>query len=145
MQYFPIFLDTTELNCLVVGAGEVAARKVELLLKTSAQVTVVAPWACSTILRLVDEQKITLHLRPFADNDLEAKQLVFVATNDSKLNATIHALAKEQKILVNVVDNIPLCQFITPSIIDRSPIVIAISSGGVAPVLLRYLRQNSNP
>jgi uroporphyrin-III C-methyltransferase/precorrin-2 dehydrogenase/sirohydrochlorin ferrochelatase len=141
MRYFPIFLDTTELNCLVVGAGEVAARKVELLLKTSAHVTVVAPWACSTILRLVEQQKITLHTRPFAENDLEAKQLVFVATNDTNLNANIHKLAKAQKILVNVVDNIPLCQFITPSIIDRSPIVIAISSGGVAPVLLRYLRQ----
>ncbi|KXI29735.1 siroheme synthase CysG [Paraglaciecola hydrolytica] len=141
MQYFPIFLDTSELNCLVVGAGEVAARKVELLLKTSAQVTVVAPWACSTILRLVEQQKIVLHERPFTDSDLDAKQLVFVATNDSHLNANIHALAKAQKILVNVVDNIPLCQFITPSIIDRSPIVIAISSGGVAPVLLRYMRQ----
>ena len=141
MQYFPIFLDTTALNCLVVGAGEVAARKVELLLKTSAKVTVVAPWACDTIMRLVDKQQITWLERPFADSDLADKQLVFVATNDSQLNASIHALAIGQKILVNVVDNIPLCQFITPSIIDRSPIVVAISSGGVAPVLLRYLRQ----
>jgi uroporphyrin-III C-methyltransferase/precorrin-2 dehydrogenase/sirohydrochlorin ferrochelatase len=141
MQYFPIFLDTTELNCLVVGAGEVAARKIELLLKTHAKISVVAPWACDTVLRLVDEGKVNFDHRPYQANDLTEKQLVFVATDDSLINAQIHAQAKALNILVNVVDNIPLCQFITPSIIDRSPIVIAISSGGVAPVLLRYLRQ----
>lgn len=141
MQYFPIFLDTTELNCLVVGAGEVAARKIELLLKTHAKVSVVAPWACDTVLRLVDEGKLHFDNRPYQSSDLSAKQLVFVATDDSLVNAQVHAQAKALNILVNVVDNIPLCQFITPSIIDRSPIVIAISSGGVAPVLLRYLRQ----
>lgn len=141
MQYFPIFLDTTELHCLVVGAGEVAARKIELLLKTHAKVTVVAPWACDTVSRLVDQGKIHFEHRPYQSSDLHHKQLVFVATNDSSINTQVHAEAKSQQILVNVVDNIPLCQFITPSIVDRSPIVIAISSGGVAPVLLRYLRQ----
>ena len=141
MQYFPIFLDTTELNCLVVGAGEVAARKIELLLKTKAKISVVAPWACDTVLRLVEQGKIHFDNRAYETNDLNDKNLVFVATDDSALNAQIHAAAKSWNILVNVVDNIPLCQFITPSIVDRSPIVIAISSGGVAPVLLRYLRQ----
>ena len=141
MQYFPIFVDTTELNCLVVGAGEVAARKVELLLKTSATIIVVAPWACDTVNRLANEGKITLHTRGYEAGDLVAKQLVFVATDDSALNVTIHQQAKALNILVNVVDNTPLCQFITPSIVDRSPIIIAMSSGGVAPVLLRYLRQ----
>lgn len=141
MQYFPIFLDTTELNCLVVGAGEVAARKIELLLKTKAKVSVVAPWACDTVLRLFEQGKLNFHQRPYATSDLNGKKLVFVATDDSSLNAQVHSEATSQNILVNVVDNIPLCQFITPSIVDRSPIVIAISSGGVAPVLLRYLRQ----
>ena len=141
MQYFPIFLDTTELNCLVVGAGEVAARKIELLLKTSARIKVVAPWSCDTVLRLAEQQKITMLPRAFEPNDLRDINLVFVATDDSAVNVQVHDLARQQNILVNVVDNIPLCQFITPSIIDRSPIVVAISSGGVAPVLLRYLRQ----
>jgi uroporphyrin-III C-methyltransferase/precorrin-2 dehydrogenase/sirohydrochlorin ferrochelatase len=141
MQYFPIFLDTSDLNCLVVGAGEVAARKVELLLKTSAKVTVVAPWACDTIEGLAQKQSIQLHKRTFTDVDLRGNNLVFVATDDNTLNAAIHRLAKQQNILVNVVDNTPLCGFITPAIVDRSPIVIAISSGGVAPVLLRYIRQ----
>jgi uroporphyrin-III C-methyltransferase/precorrin-2 dehydrogenase/sirohydrochlorin ferrochelatase len=141
MQYFPIFLDTTDLTCLVVGAGEVAARKVELLLKTSARVTVVAPWVCDTVQRFATEEKIQLIVRPYNESDLDNKQMVFVATDNSELNSQIHDHARAQKILVNVVDNTPLCQFITPSIVDRSPIIIAMSSGGVAPVLLRYLRQ----
>jgi uroporphyrin-III C-methyltransferase/precorrin-2 dehydrogenase/sirohydrochlorin ferrochelatase len=141
MQYFPIFLDTTDLTCLVVGAGEVAARKVELLLKTSAEITVVAPWVCDTVQRFADENKIELIVRPYQEADLSDKQMVFVATDNGQLNAHIHDQARAKKILVNVVDNTPLCQFITPSIVDRSPIIIAMSSGGVAPVLLRYLRQ----
>ncbi|MFT4994247.1 MAG: uroporphyrin-III C-methyltransferase/precorrin-2 dehydrogenase/sirohydrochlorin ferrochelatase [Paraglaciecola sp.] len=141
MQYFPIFLDTSELQCLVVGAGEVAARKVELLLKTSAHISVVAPWVCDTLHKFANDGKVDLHIRPYDIADLSDKRLVFVATDDPTLNAEIHAQAKAQKILVNVVDNTPLCEFITPSIVDRSPIIIAISSGGVAPVLLRYLRQ----
>jgi uroporphyrin-III C-methyltransferase/precorrin-2 dehydrogenase/sirohydrochlorin ferrochelatase len=141
MQYFPIFLDTTDLTCLVVGAGEVAARKVELLLKTSAQITVVAPWVCDTVQRFAKEEKIQLIVRPYIESDMNHKQIVFVATDNSEINKQIHDQARAQKILVNVVDNTPLCQFITPSIVDRSPIIIAMSSGGVAPVLLRYLRQ----
>jgi uroporphyrin-III C-methyltransferase/precorrin-2 dehydrogenase/sirohydrochlorin ferrochelatase len=141
MNYFPIFLDTTDLTCLVVGAGEVAARKVELLLKTSAHITVVAPWVCGTVQRFAKEEKIQLIVRPYIESDMTDKQIVFVATDDSELNKQIHDQARMQKILVNVVDNTPLCQFITPSIVDRSPIIIAMSSGGVAPVLLRYLRQ----
>ncbi|MCF2949088.1 siroheme synthase CysG [Paraglaciecola aquimarina] len=141
MKYFPIFLDTTDLSCLVVGAGEVAARKVELLLKSSAQITVVAPWACDTVKEFAEQKKIKLHVRPYAESDMLDQQMVFVATDNGELNVAIHDQARAQKILVNVVDNTPLCQFITPSIVDRSPITIAISSGGVAPVLLRYLRQ----
>jgi uroporphyrin-III C-methyltransferase/precorrin-2 dehydrogenase/sirohydrochlorin ferrochelatase len=141
MKYFPIFLDTTDLTCLVVGAGEVAARKVELLLKTSADITVVAPWVCDTVQRFAKEEKIKLIVRPYCDSDMTNKQMVFVATDNSEINKQIHDEARVQKILVNVVDNTPLCQFITPAIVDRSPIIIAMSSGGVAPVLLRYLRQ----
>jgi uroporphyrin-III C-methyltransferase/precorrin-2 dehydrogenase/sirohydrochlorin ferrochelatase len=91
--------------------------------------------------RFAKEEKIHLIVRPYIETDMTDKQIVFVATDDSELNKQIHDQARIQKILVNVVDNTPLCQFITPSIVDRSPIIIAMSSGGVAPVLLRYLRQ----
>ncbi len=141
MRYFPVFIDAQNLQCLIVGAGEVAARKLELMLKSPAQVTIIAPWICDTVQSYHDHPQVTLLQRPFEENDLAHKDMVFVATDDETLNARIHTLAKQRKVLVNVVDNTPLCQFITPSIIDRSPITIALSSGGVAPVLLRYLRQ----
>lgn len=141
MQYFPVFLDSQHLRCLIVGAGEVAARKLELVLKTSAQVTVVAPDVFSTVRQLADLPQVSLHEREFDADDLTGINLVFVATDKAAVNQQVHDLATAQGILVNVVDNTPLCKFITPSIIDRSPIIIAMSSGGVAPVLLRYLRQ----
>ncbi|NVK55214.1 MAG: uroporphyrinogen-III C-methyltransferase [Alteromonadaceae bacterium] len=141
MRYFPLFIDTENLPCLIIGAGEVAARKLELLLKSHAQVKVVAPEVCATVRHLADSDQVTLCQRPFEDSDLADVRVVFVATSDEALNADIHAKATARNLLVNVVDNTPLCGFITPSIIDRSPIVVAMSSGGNAPVLLRYLRQ----
>jgi len=141
MRYFPLFIDTQQSHCLIVGAGEVAARKLELILKSEASVTVVAPWMCDTVKSYADNPRVTLIEREFADTDLTDQQMVFVATSETDINQHVHDIAREKGILVNVVDNTPLCQFITPSIIDRSPIVIAMSSGGVAPVLLRYLRQ----
>lgn len=141
MRYFPLFFDTHDLTCLIVGAGEVAARKMELLLKSSASINVVAPWVCDTVQQQADKGSIELHQRPFEESDLDGVGLVFVATDDSQLNEHIYHLARARNILVNVVDNTPLCTVITPAIVDRSPIVIALSSGGVAPVLLRYLRQ----
>ena len=141
MRYFPIFIDTQNQSCLVIGAGEVAARKVELLLKTPAKITVVAPESCLTLTQLAGAGKIILLKRSFTPSDIQDQKLIFVATNNNQLNADIHRLATAKGLLVNVVDNPPLCEFITPAIIDRSPIVVALSSGGVAPVLLRYLRQ----
>lgn len=141
MRYFPVFIDTQTMQVLVVGAGEVAARKLELILKSEASVTVVAPWMCDTVKSYANNPRVTLVERPFADDDLNDINMVFVATNDGAVNEYVHDQARARGVLVNVVDNTPLCQFITPSIIDRSPIVIAMSSGGVAPVLLRYLRQ----
>ena len=141
MDYFPLFLDARKLNVLIVGAGEVAARKLELIMKTPATITVVAPWVCDTVKQLAQNEKVTLIEREFENSDLTHKDMVFISTDKGDVNQHIHDLARANKVLVNVVDNTPLCQFITPSIVDRSPIVIAMSSGGVAPVLLRYLRQ----
>ncbi len=141
MKYFPIFVDAQHIHCLIVGAGEVAARKCELLLKTPATITIVAPWVSSAVEQLAKSPQITLLRREFTAHDLDDKRMVFVATNIKQVNQDVHDQAHARNILVNVVDNTPLCKFITPSIVDRSPIIIAMSSGGVAPVLLRYLRQ----
>jgi len=140
MQYFPIFVDTKQLNVLVVGGGEVATRKVELLLKSSANITVVSPDISNDILRFVNDNKVSYLAQPYEESLLEGQQLVFVATANSTLNAMISHQAKAKNILANVVDSPALCHFITPSIIDRSPMVFAISSEGQAPVLVRYWR-----
>ena len=141
MRYFPIFVDTQNQHCLVVGAGEVAARKVELLLKTEAQITVIAPEICKTITQFANDGLVELKQRRFRDSDIASQTLIFVATNNPQLNQHIYEVANKAGIMVNVVDNPPLCRFITPAIVDRSPIVVALSSSGSAPVLLRYLRQ----
>lgn len=141
MRYFPLFFDTQDIQVLVVGAGEVAARKIELLLKTEATIRVVAPDVSPTVALLAQQGKITLHQSRYEAHHLDGAQLVFIATNDEALNTDIQQQAKARNIIVNVVDNPPLCDFITPSIVDRGNITIAMSSGGVAPVLLRYLRQ----
>lgn len=141
MRYFPIFIDTKNLQCLIVGAGEVAARKTELVLKTKMSPTVVSPITNDTMARLIEKHRIPLKQRVFTDSDLDNIDIVFVATNDSKINLHISQLAKASNIHVNVVDSPEQCSFITPAIIDRNPVTIALCSGGVAPVLLRHLRQ----
>lgn len=147
MQYFPLFVDTQYTRCLVVGAGEVASRKLELMVKTQAHLRVVSPWVSEAAQRALDAKEqqvpgsIELRRREFSEGDLDGINLVFVATDAPEVNQWVHDLAVAKNILVNVVDNKPLCKFITPSIIDRSPIIIAMVSGGVAPVLLRNLRE----
>lgn len=97
MDYFPLFLDARQLRCLVVGAGEVAARKLELILKTPATITVVAPWACDTVKRLAQSDQVTLIERVFEDTDLDHKDMVFVATDSGDVNQHIHDVAREKK------------------------------------------------
>ena len=141
MEYFPVFLKGSSLKVLIVGAGEVGARKLELILKSTSNITIVAPWVCDTVKNLATQHNLQLAQRKFVEDDLNDKNIVFVATDSEDTNREIHRLATERNQLVNVVDNTPLCEFITPSIVDRSPLIIAMSSGGVAPVVLRYMRQ----
>ena len=136
MDFLPIFLNIRHQPCLVIGGGEVAARKVSMLLKAQAQVTVIAPEICPA-LQLADIRHIAA---TFQTSHLQGAKLVIAATDDHAVNIAVHANATAQNIPVNVVDNPALCTFVMPSIIDRSPIVIAISSGGAAPVLARLLR-----
>lgn len=140
MQYFPIFVDGEQLKVLVVGGGEVATRKVELMLKTPANVTVVSPKLSTSLTQLQQDNKITYINGVYDKSLLNDKQLVFVATENSKLNQQINEDAKYAKVLANVVDSPALCHFITPSIVDRAPMTFAMSSEGKSPVLLRYWR-----
>ncbi|RUA04157.1 MAG: uroporphyrinogen-III C-methyltransferase [Gammaproteobacteria bacterium] len=140
MDYFPIFIDIVQRPCLVVGGGDIAYRKINLLLKADAQITCISPEICDGVALLAKDNKITVVNRGFEISDVNAQVLIVSATDDAVLNTQVSDLAKAANIPVNVVDSPDLCSFIMPSIVDRSPIVIAISSAGKAPVLARLIR-----
>ncbi len=139
MQNYPIFVDLKEQACLMVGGGPVALRKIRLMVSAGAKITVIAPELCSD---LEDEfgKQIVHHARKFEDGDIAGYRLITAATSDPVVNQQVSNLAQAANIPVNVVDQPELCSFITPSIVDRSPVLIAISTGGDAPVLARMLR-----
>ncbi|HUX64916.1 siroheme synthase CysG [Sulfuricella sp.] len=140
MDFFPIFFDIKNKPCLVIGGGEVATRKAGMLMQSGGLITVVAPELTRTLKELADAGKITHVAEKFRPELLGEAVLVIAATNDRAANEQVSVAAKKLRIPVNVVDNPDLCSFIMPSVIDRSPLVIAISSGGTSPVLARVVR-----
>lgn len=137
MDFFPIFLNLKNSPCLVVGGGEVAFRKVSALLQAGAAVTVVSPELCAAF----NELATIRHLpEPFRVAHLHDATLVIAATDDATVNKEVSMEARKRKLPVNVVDNPELCTFIMPAILDRSPLVVAFSTGGAAPILARMLR-----
>ena len=140
MDYFPVFLDLKQRRCLLVGGGDVATRKGRLLAKAGAILRVVAPQISPELRDLVQQCQGEIHLREYQASDVDDCVLAIAATDIDSLNQTISEDAKAKNIPVNVVDSPALCTYITPAIIDRSPLVIAISSGGESPVLARLIR-----
>ena len=140
MNYLPIFVQIKQRPCLVVGGGSIAARKVALLRKAEGAVTVVSPELCSELSELAAEGKIQHKAKTFSAEDMADCVLVIAATNQGDVNQQVSALAHEKKLPVNVVDNPDLCSFIMPSMIDRYPVQIAISTGGTSHVLARLIR-----
>lgn len=141
MAYFPMFIDLTEANCLVIGGGEVALRKVQVLLDFGAKVSVIAKEISMEIAALSEEtDHLYLEQREFTPFDLQERALVVVATNDSDLNAQVSAMCKEGNIPVNVVDDQEKCTFIFPSYIKEQNLVGAFSSSGNSPALTQYLK-----
>ncbi len=140
MEYFPIFLNIRERPCIVIGGGDIAARKVSLLLRAGGAVTVVAPELGAELADRLSKGEITHREKTFAPDDIEDCHLVIAATDDRAVNEAVSQAAQAQRIPVNVVDNPDLCSFVVPSIIDRSPLVAAVSTGGASPVLARIVR-----
>ncbi|QKJ15250.1 siroheme synthase CysG [Yersinia kristensenii] len=141
MDYLPLFADLKRRPVLVVGGGEVAARKIDLLHRAGAQVRVVAQTLSSELEQQYQDGRIHWLALDFLPAQLDEVFLVIAATNDTALNAAVFAAADKRHLLANVVDDQPRCSFIFPSIVDRSPLVVAISSAGQAPVLARILRE----
>lgn len=140
MDFLPIFLNIADRHCLVVGGGGVAARKVSLLRRAGAQVSVVAPELGEELRRLAEGGDIEHLARDFQPEDLDGCVLVIAATDEQAVNRRVSELARARSLPVNVVDQPALCTFIMPSIIDRSPVQVAVSTGGASPVLARLLR-----
>ncbi len=140
MEYLPLFHKLDGQPVLVVGAGPVAARKIRLVVAAGAAVTVVAPAACAEVQAAVAAGQVTLVERCYQPNDLDGRALVIVATNFPEVNRQVAGEATARLIPLNAVDAKELCTVIFPSIVDRSPVQIAISTAGTAPVLARLLR-----
>lgn len=156
MAYFPMFVDMTERECLIVGGGNVAYRKVIVMLDFGAKVTVVAENICDELRKLTiddiaskdksgsytanKENRITFIKRKFERKDCDGMEMVIAATDDSVLNHEIAEYCKAKDIMVNAVDQKADCSFIFPSYIKEKNLVAAFSSGGNSPVLTQYLK-----
>jgi uroporphyrin-III C-methyltransferase / precorrin-2 dehydrogenase / sirohydrochlorin ferrochelatase len=146
MDFLPAFLNIKDKPCLVVGGGGVAARKARLLLKAGGQVTVLAPDLGSTMSQLAAQGKIVHRVQQLNADALGSFDLlndyflVIAATSDAAVNQQLYTAAQARGIPINVVDQPALCSFILPSIIERAPITVAVSSGGASPILARLLR-----
>ncbi|MEE8517520.1 MAG: bifunctional precorrin-2 dehydrogenase/sirohydrochlorin ferrochelatase [Dehalococcoidia bacterium] len=140
-RYYPAYLDLTERRCVVIGAGVIAERKATQLLASGADVTLVSATATDELERLADQRKLRWIKRDYAKGDLAGAMLAIAATDDEDVNRQVHAEAQREKTLLNVVDVTPLCGFIAPSIIERGPVTVAISTAGTSPALARKLRE----
>ncbi len=141
MKYFPVFFDLAGQKVLIVGGGEVALRKISLLERTGASITVVAPQMAPELLERCAAGKLDLAIREFDPADLDGARLVIVATSRRAVNRWIAKLSDSRGIPVNVVDDAHASRFIVPAIIDRDPVLVAVSTGGTSPVLARRLRE----
>lgn len=140
MRYFPLFADLDAARVLVAGGGEQAAQKVRLLRKTNAAINVVAETVTDELRGLAQQNAIAVVPRAFRADDLDGQRLVYAATGNRELDAVVSRAAQARGIPVNVVDAPELSTFITPAIVDRSPLTVAIGTEGAAPVLAREIK-----
>ena len=140
MRFFPIFMDLDDQRVLVVGGGEQAAQKLRLLARTGARLHVFATEVCDEIVQWASRRRLTLERRPLHARDLAGARLVYVALEDACEAARAAAMARAAGVPVNAVDRQELCDFITPAIVDRDPVIVAVGTEGTAPVLARQIK-----
>jgi len=138
---YPIMLDLRGRRCLLVGAGQIAYRKLLRLLAERAVVTVVAPTVIAPVAQLADEGKVALLRRPFVSSDMDNCQLALAATGDPAADQHIASVARGRGIWLNVADVPDLCDFYLPAVVERGDLQLSIASGGGAPFAVRRLRQ----
>lgn len=143
MKLYPVMLNMNGRSAVVIGGGEVAARKVTDLLDAGATVKVISPEFNSEILFLSEQygERLILIKKVYEKNDLPGAVLVFSATNDSEVNAAVFAEAEEKGILINAVDDPPNCSFYVPSFVRKGDLVFSLSTGGASPAMAARLRR----
>ena len=140
MEHLPIFINLKQKPVLVVGGGDIALRKINLLIKAQARVDCLSPFFCEGMNSLSRDNYVNLINKSFEPADIKDYSVIIAATDDATVNSSISSIAHDKRIPVNVVDSPVLSSFIMPSIVDRSPVIIAVSSAGKAPVLARIIR-----
>jgi len=141
MRYYPIYLNLTDKRSIVVGGGAIAEGKITGLLEADARVVVIAPEITPAIQELVQNGTIAWQQRQYQDGDLEGAAIAISATDDPQVNHSVWDEADRRGILINVVDDVPYCNFIAPAIVRRGDITIAISTNGKMPALAAHMRR----
>jgi siroheme synthase-like protein len=142
--YYPIFLDIENRNVVIIGGGEVCARKAETMMRYGAVVTIVSPEFTAEIEQWANNGKLAIRPKRYEVSDIEDAHIIIASTDDTTVNEQIAADARARRIPVNVVDVTHLCEFIVPAIIEKDGIQIAISTGGKSPAVARTLKEDLN-
>ncbi len=141
MRYYPIFLNLTNQLSIIIGGGTIAEGKVTGLLEADAKVLVIAPEVTPAMKELAESGRVTWEQRTYRDGDLEGAAIAISATDDPEVNHRVWDEANRRGILINVVDDVPYCNFIAPAIVRRGDITLAISTNGKMPALAAHMRR----
>ena len=139
--YYPVFLDLNARSCVVIGGGPIAEGKIQMLLECGANITMISPTVTSKIKHLAKTGTIQLEEREYREGDLNQAYLVIAATDDNNVNQIIAREAERHNLLLNVADVTHLCNFISPAVLRRGDVTVAISTSGTSPALARKLRE----
>ena len=140
--YYPVYLNLRGRRCVIVGGGTVAEGKIGRLLDSGADICVVSPDATPGIRQFVADGAVRWEQRKYQHGDLEGAFIAIAATNVREVNRLIFEEAEQRSVMLNAVDDPPNCSFIAPSIVQRGPVTLAISTSGVSPALARKLRES---
>jgi precorrin-2 dehydrogenase/sirohydrochlorin ferrochelatase len=141
LKYYPVFLDIRDKKCVIVGGGEVAARKAERLLDCGAKVFIISPQLTPELAALKEKDIISHIATEYTGDLINGAALVIGATDDEKTNAAISLDARSKRIPVNIIDDPQKCDFILPSLVQRGDLAITIGTGGKSPALARHMRE----
>ncbi len=141
MRYYPIYLDLQARPVLVVGGGAIAEGKAEQLLSAGAKVTVVSPTLTERLRELFEQGDLVYAAREYVESDLEGVALVISATDNQPVNEAVALAARARNLLYNIVDQVPLCNFITPALVTRGELQITVSTGGGSPSVTQLVKR----